>query len=772
MSKKLLTAIFAALFIFNAFPLFSQASSKKGVVILVAQNQNTYDKLDVNDKLYARSAFQTFVGNLTLLDDITVRTDANDTSLRQVQKQSQIDASKGLGSEDSTYALDQASKASLRIEISLVKYKSGYKLEYSASNIETMQIVSSASSDSYFELEDIDIQTDLLSYSCLKSLYGKGYISEVPYNVEMQLTHSSDSSENYAKYILELTKQIEDCQKELDGIKKNNLSAAEKAEATRKEQALQLKIQAAESAKRKTEENLRRYQEEMAKKEKQEAELRALTEQKRNDLAKKFQDKIKQSQEQQSKLNKELSQSLSLEKRIELIEADRNSMAELENSLLAQVEINRDDFTRKMEEEIDAIYSEPWRLAEKDANGNPTAKAQKYRDSQAKKVEEKYAKLIEESNSELKSAFSPAINTYQKQIDEGIKDIEATTFVYRSFETGSQLSVSVGNYDGEKCNWKVVPEFTMKETDLISNIPDLTVFQCYVTYKDISGRKPVEYKENNEAEYNEYMDFVELSDLCFRTSTPYIYGTLSVKVKYNSAFGDYRMVFNRFTLNKMEDNQLIADYSADDYNSALRGIEVQQIKDAKQQEKEAQEQKKKEEKNKKLQEKEQGRQETHKEVQGFLAGIINYWTPNMKQKSGLTFDAYLNPFVEEMVGLDLRAFIGGNGLFYYGCELSVDDFDVKTNLGCLFELGTSVNFGCFRPYGEVFAGFGYITEKKTKSSSDTSLTDVRWGSRCGIDLVISEYSLGAFLNYEGRTSLSKDPTSHHTSIGISIGYLF
>lgn len=777
MNKKLFSAFFAVfIFIFSA----QAATALKGVVILVAQNQETYDKLSTGDKLYARSAFQSFVGNLTLVDDITVRTDANDASLRQVQKQSQIDASKGLGNEDSTYALDQGSKADLRIEVSLVKYKNGYKLEYSASNIETMQIVSGNSSDSYFELDEIDVQTDILSYNALKSLYAKGYISSIPYNVEVQLTHSNDTSENYAKYILDLTKQIEESKDELERLRKENLSATEKAEALRKEQALQLKIQAAESAKRKTEENLRKYQEELEKAQKQQAELKALADQKKNDLAKKFQEQIKQSQEQQLKLNKEITQGLSLEKRIELIEADRNTLADLESQLIAQIELNTDELSKRMEVEVGTVYAEPWRLAETDANGNPTDKARKYRESNIKKIREKYQKLIDESNNNLKAAFAPSITTYEKQINDGIKELEATEFIYRSYESGSQLVVSVGNYDGTKCNWTVQPEFNMKETDLITNIPDISLLKCTVSYKDITGKNPVDYDGTNDNAYAEYLDSAELADLCFRTSTPYIYGVLSLKVKYNSVYGDYRLVFNRFTLKKMENNKVVADYTEDAYNAAVRGYTSQQNKDNKQKEKEALDLKKKQEQEAKRKLEEEKRQEQHTVAQGLLGSIIKYWIPNMKQKSGITLDGYFSLNGDSKpAGIDLRTYFGGNGILYYGLGLEYDGFGIgpyssKDSMDFNIFTGTSINFGCFRPYADAGIGIGFtLDDSSSKKKSDETIIDFRYNLRAGVDIVLNTFTLGAFYNYEGRSSkTSRTGFNNFATIGVGCGLSF
>jgi len=735
------------------------SAQTKGTVILVSQDSSTYDKLDSNDKLYARSAFQSFVGNLTLLNDVTVRTESNDSSLRQVQKKSQIEASSGLTGEDSAYASDLATKADLRIVVSLVKYNSGYKLEYSASNIETMQIISSASSDSYFSLEKIDYETDILSYNAMKALYSKGYISQIPYSVEVQLTHSEDTYENYTKYIQELSEQIEKSRSELENMRSENQTAAEKAEALRKEQALQQKIQAAENAKRKTEEQLRKYKEEAEKTKKQRDELAALSEQKRNDLAKKFEEKIKQSQEQQSKLNKEITQGLSLEKRIELIEADRQVLDELETQLIASADGNNSIYEKQMQEEIDAVNNEPWRLAETDDKGNPTDRAKKYRENKVKKIRDKYEALINQSNAELKEVYIEAINAYKKKIDEGVADLEAASFVYRSYESGSALEVSVGNYDGGKFTWTVTPAFHMEETTHISNIPDLSVLKCSVNYKDISGTAPVEYNGKNDDAYAEYLDLAELADLCFRTSTPYIYGTLTVKVKYNSTYGDYRLVFNQFTLRRMEDNQIIADYTLNDYNSLIRGI----VSDSK-----------KIEKQKKQQEQETKRQEQHTQAQGILSSFINYWTPNMKQKSGLNMNFGVCPEItyrnkiELKENIDFRLYIGGSKKLYYLAAAGFDNFEETENVAVYLGLGSSINFGCFRPYADFTAGYGFADSDYYKSADG----NLRFGARAGLDIVIGGYSFGIYVDEQTRTSGYSGSTGFFESVGLSIGYCF
>lgn len=536
----------------------------KNIVVLVGQDSEKYNRLSQSEQLYARSALQTFVENLTLINGISVRTDYNDAVLRQVQKKSQVDASKGLGSEKSAYASDLVSKADLFINFSLARYKQGYKLEYSASEIESLKIISSSSSI-YFQIEKISEETDKLSYTALRDLNAKGFIQSVPYNVRLQLNHESDSSANYAKYISDLAKQIEKDTAELERIKSENQEKAASLEEVRKEQALRLKIQAAENARKKTEESLKRQQDEIEKQKKQAEELKSLTEQKRNALALKFEETIKKSQEQQQKLNKELGQGLSIEKRAELIENDRQTLNELLSQLNQKKHDNEQELYKKLNAEIQMINDEPWQLGQLDGSGKPTQNAVAFKNAKIQKVINKYGALIADTNSNLDAAFLPAINSYNKQISDGIKDLEKTDFVYRSYESGSPLRIAVGDYNGATHEWPVSIAFNMKETNLIKNIPDLSFVYCKISYKGVTGKASIDFNGTNEAEYSDYIDDVQLADLCFRTDTPYVYGELHLKAKYDLVTGTWSLLFNRFDIKKMEDQRLVSTVTGVQY---------------------------------------------------------------------------------------------------------------------------------------------------------------------------------------------------------------
>ena len=51
-------------------------AKEKSIVLLVSQNHTQYEKLTSAEQLYARSALQMLIGNLTLIDEIAVRTDS------------------------------------------------------------------------------------------------------------------------------------------------------------------------------------------------------------------------------------------------------------------------------------------------------------------------------------------------------------------------------------------------------------------------------------------------------------------------------------------------------------------------------------------------------------------------------------------------------------------------------------------------------------------------------------------------------------------------
>lgn len=218
-------------------------------MLLVSQNHTQYDKLTSEEQLYARSALQMLIGNLTLIDEISVRTDTNDTALRQVQKKSQIEASMGLAALNSAYASNAGAKADIHIEFALVKYAGSWKLSYTASDIERLTILFVKESVS-FPLEQIDTETDRLSFTLLENLSKRDFIPPIPFSIKSQLLHEADSEENFKKYIAEYESRSLDLQKQLDSLQKQAVTAEEHMRNESSERALRLKLEMAERKKR------------------------------------------------------------------------------------------------------------------------------------------------------------------------------------------------------------------------------------------------------------------------------------------------------------------------------------------------------------------------------------------------------------------------------------------------------------------------------------------------------------------------------------------
>ena len=112
--------------IFSLIPLFSQTG--KTLVIRVELYQEAHKKYSEYEKSYVNAAYRQFQQDLTKDPQIQIRTPETDNDLRSIQKESQIEASKGLASEDAAYATDKGSRAALSIRLQMAKVGKEYQL--------------------------------------------------------------------------------------------------------------------------------------------------------------------------------------------------------------------------------------------------------------------------------------------------------------------------------------------------------------------------------------------------------------------------------------------------------------------------------------------------------------------------------------------------------------------------------------------------------------------------------------------------------------------
>lgn len=534
------------------------------LILLLSQKQDNLNQLNNEEKLYSKSLLQTLTGDLTLVKEITIRTESNDADLRQIQKKSQIEAARGLGSESSYYQSDLVSKADLEVSVNLIKYKQGWKIGYSISNIESLNIIAAGNSEKYFQLDNIDEETDKIAWAILSELQKRGYINSPAYSVRTQLLHEADTEENYRRYILEYEERSSELQQELDTLKKKNMTAEERAKAEIEERAIRLKIEMTERKKALLEANEknRKAEEELAKK--RQIKVAELTEKQRND----FQITLSKLEAKRSEILKESARSLPLKKRIELIEADRNNLESFKTQLQNAVNESNSYFDNQKQKEINAKNSEPWRKADL-SDGKPSAAAKEFRKAEIRKINVKWDSQKKAAEQEILSGPQDQIAAYEKAIASATVELEKTEFLFRSIEKNEKyITLNVDEYDASSQSWTVhtfadfydIPQLVVP----YNKLPDIEIGYESMTGTDIPDSKDLDM-------YNNYRDSVERSDLYFRTSVPYVYASLSLKVKYDKVKKNYKANYISFTITKTENNQVIYKSGKELLQSSAQG---------------------------------------------------------------------------------------------------------------------------------------------------------------------------------------------------------
>lgn len=194
---KRLFFIFISIFI----TLFSISASSRGIVLNITLDQKYYSTFDVTTKARVDAAFNQFLRDLTLLPEITLRNSDNDNRMREIQKQSQIDAATGLGSENAVYSAEKGSRSDLAVSFAVNPIdKNTYQIVCSISEIETMRLITTENTKRV-SLENVTKEetVDEIAYRILTDLEIRGFIKSIPMTVINQLHNSRYAEENFEK---------------------------------------------------------------------------------------------------------------------------------------------------------------------------------------------------------------------------------------------------------------------------------------------------------------------------------------------------------------------------------------------------------------------------------------------------------------------------------------------------------------------------------------------------------------------------------------------
>ena len=647
-------------------------AKEKNIVLLVSQNHTQYDKLTSAEQLYARSALRMLIGNLTLIDEISV-TDTNDTALRQVQKKSQIEASMGLAALNSAYASNAGAKADIHIEFALVKYAGSWKLSYTASDIERLTILFAKESVS-FPLEQIDTETDRLSFSLLENLSKRDFIPPIPFSIKSQLLHEADSEENFKKYIAEYESRSLDLQKQLDSLQKQAVTAEEHMRNESSERALRLKLEMAERKKTvlETAEKNRKLEAEQLRK--RQKELNELTEKQRVD----FEKRLSELENKRTEILKESARTLPIKKQIELIEADRENLESLKNQIEYTVAESNAYYESEKQKEMTAKSNDAWRKADL-SDGKPTEIAKNFRKNELEQIERKWNERKIASENEIRSGVKPTLKSYEKAFAQSLANLEATEFSFTSINhVENYVQLHIDEYDAAQESWTVHTTIGFPDIPILS-LPYSAMPDIQILYEDMTGKRIP--SGTDLAAYNEYRDNVEWADLYFRASVPYLYATLSLHVQYDEKQKIYKANYTTFTITKVENSQTI-------YRS--------------------------------------GKNLLRSSAQG------KHFLQNQKPRKGVFLDGtFAKSFLYDwQAGSRLSAFWGdkflfaGAGMSVFGAKYA-DDYSVNFEKGRLISFmalgGVSVTIFRVRPYVEMGAGYYFTTADLNDGADDVEL---------------------------------------------------
>lgn len=725
--NRLMFSVFFFLF-FIPITIFSE---DKELVIQFDLDKESYNKLSDTEKAYADSALATLVQNITAVSGITGTNDKVTAQLREIQKKSQIEAGNGLRSESAAYSTEVNTIAELRMNLLVQKLDDKYRLNCIISDIQSTKIIGQSSQKDILLSEIDSTGIDKLSADLLEKLTAKKGVP-VDYEYIAQLKHEKNTAENLRAYIDNYTKQEEDAKSELAELKAKNKTQEQSLDAELEIHAAQMRIEFAAKKRKQAEENLRIVQNAQNTKAKQQQAFDAMN----KGQQVKFQSDMKELEKMQKEIYAESLKSVSLKKRIELITTAQNNLTYLKTQLEQGVSESNVFYDNLMNQDVDAKKNEPWKKADL-SNGEPTAIAIKVRQVEISSIQKDYTDKKSDAEMKLRSAVQPDIEDAESRINESLKDLQSTVFVFTSVDTQSNyLSLNVDEFDANTYSWKVHSRFQTTDIQKMDDgtfvLPDIEVSYKMMTGKDIPDSKNVSRGADDTVikEYKEYQDAVDYADIYFRMSQPYLYAEVTTMVVYNTVTDSYSLKFQHFTVNKTENRKSIYILDEKEYTKNQLRVEKKQSEQAAE-----------EEAKRIALEKEEERDERARLRKQKTENLWNNFLNTQHSRTGMYLEGEYNRgnFFQGGGG-DLQFLFGSSNRFggfeVEMCGVSVNDgytaeYDGFSSISASVLVGISLNLGRhIMPYAGVGIGYGsmfkYLSNEnsnETSSSYSSSTND-------------------------------------------------
>ena len=223
--------------------------------------------------------------------------------------------------------------------------------------------------------------------------------------------------------------------------------------------------------------------------------------------------------------------SLSVDNQIAIIEAKKQAMLDIHESVLSQEKFIKQSANEEYKARCEAIDAEPLRNGETDSKGKILPAVQQLRKDRKLEIRNEIeAKALED--------LAKIQGKTTEQEDSLFNDIQKDLEKLRARRTISSIEdariLDIGNYAGDKYEW---------DTTVSLYINDVKIFgqNANIAYSNVSGKNQVSPAAGNASAWNDYLDTVDLYDYMFRRKVPAV--TLEVDYSIDAMAENYPSMY-------------------------------------------------------------------------------------------------------------------------------------------------------------------------------------------------------------------------------------
>ena len=215
------------------------------------------------------------------------------------------------------------------------------------------------------------------------------------------------------------------------------------------------------------------------------------------------------------------------------------------------------EYNKLLTAALNAIDSEPYSVADKDANGNPTELAKKVRQIRKDTEKEKYESELKAFWNSLEEINASETKYYKDSLTSDVKAITSKT--YKLSSINGNLNAKLNQFDGTTGGWNLVVSNSVKVEG-----KDVKVFECtiFLSYESLTGLKKINVEDIKDAsdlaKYYEYSDNVQMFDALFRGGVPIIQVEIDCNVTASGNNHIFTITPSKISIRRADTNKEIS----------------------------------------------------------------------------------------------------------------------------------------------------------------------------------------------------------------------